>query len=243
MRFIKVLGLAAVAAVAAMAFVGAGSASAQDEIVLCKVLVEKGKLCPKGELLPAETLLLALAKDPILKNSISTVLCEDSVVTAKSKAQIGNPLGILITQLSFGALPTPSLGNGCTTCIGGIHTDTEAGKHYEASIHVKEVDHFFFLSNGSATLLNCFGLGINCSYGSETIEALIDHGGTHEINKKVVPVFGVILIKSTLERKAGSSGFCPATGTWEANYAIYQCHPPNEPTVNVNCWLALDTKV
>ncbi len=245
MTFIKVAGLAAIAALTAMAFVGVSSASAQDEIVLCKKLVEVGKLCGKENLLKKGTLVLALAIDPILKNSLATILCADSIVTAESKADIGNPLGFLITQLSFGELPTPKLGNGCTTCKE-VHTNTEAGGYYESSVHVKETDHFFFLSEGEATLLNCFGLGINCTYGSKTIESLIDHGGTHEIikegKKEVVSAYGIILIKSTLERKAGSSGFCPATGTWEANYAIYQCHPPGEPTVNIECWLALDVK-
>jgi hypothetical protein len=47
MRLIKMFGLAALAAVAAMAFVGATPASATFDTQLCKV--NEGLLCPAGQ--------------------------------------------------------------------------------------------------------------------------------------------------------------------------------------------------
>ena len=99
MRFIKVIGLAAIAAVAAMAFIGASSASAADNVVLCKKLILTLELCGAGELLPSGAVLRGLASDPVLKNSIATVLCEDATFEAKTTAEKGATLPIEITSL------------------------------------------------------------------------------------------------------------------------------------------------
>lgn len=236
MKFTRIIGLVALAAVAAAAFIGASSASAS--VVLCKKLVTGSEKCPAGELLPKGTRILALAKNPELEaEGVSPVVCEDSEVTAETTAESGEPLGISITKLDFGKLPTPKLGEGCSTCTSGVHT----APPYAANISMTAGTTDFQLnSKGSAELLNCFGLGINCAYGEENITALIDPDqGKHA--KAVRPEekgLAEILIKAGLKLTSGSF-FCPGKGNWKANYVVYALEPAGGGTKFAG-YIALD---
>ncbi len=209
LRAIIALALLAVPAL------GVSSAAAEDEIVFCKQLIEKGSLCPAGKLWPAGTVILGLAKEPVLKNSIATIKCEDSVLRATIGTTPANPLPVSITELSSGKLPTPELGAGCTTCTSGLHVNNLP---LGGQVEVESLDDFFFRFGATFTSLNCFGLGINCTYGSASIRTLIEHTGVHPLHEgNNLPA---ILINATVNREAGSSGFCPATQTWEACYVF-----------------------
>ncbi len=251
MRFTKVLGLAAVAAVAAMAFIGTSSALATDSIVLCKELITDLSLCKAGELAPSGTVLLALATNPKLTGGFSEIKCPDSTVTAETTAASGATLPITITSLEFGSLPTPSLGNGCTTCTGGVHTTPP----YTGEIEVETIEDkdktklhdWFFKTSGSAELLNCFGLGITCAYGSSSILSLIDNdAGEHPSAAEKPagsgkhPTYGIILISTSLT-KTGGSGLCPGSGTWTADYYIYALDKSKTDSTKLDAWLALDS--
>jgi hypothetical protein len=232
MRLIKMLGLAMVVAIATMAFIGAGSAAAQDKIVLCKELIEKGKLCPEGKEWPKGSLLLFLAKEPEFKSSATTVKCEDSVIEAKTLALSGSPLSIEISGLVFGKLPTPTLGEGCTGCTKGIH----AVLPINAEIEVTGEDDFWMKTTGLMVKKGC-PLGLTCVYGWEGIKSLIEHKGTHpshEGSNLPSMFFEVTLTRQTTH---GGSSFCPATGTWTARYVAYLVNPPaGEPGLG---WPAL----
>ncbi len=234
MKIVKAAGLTAIAALAAMAFIGVGTASAAHEVALCRDLVN---LCANNRVLPAGTELLALASNPELKaEGVSPVKCEDSVAQFKTTAEMGSPLPLQGTSLEFGKLPAPSLGSGCTTCTGGVHTKTPISANI--SVSGTEEAHVWTLeATGEAVLLNCFGLGIECGYGNTGIKSPIDaDAGTHK-NAVEEKGLATILVNTTLKKTSGGI-FCPSTGTWTANYTVFTCHvPPSEP--NIRCYLAL----
>lgn len=209
MKFLKVLGLAAVAAAVVMALVGAGTASAADTIAICKLLVTPSTaLCPAGEVYPSGAKILASASKPKLLSSLGTVECPESKVVAETTAESGATLPISITTLTFGPAGK------CSMCPTVDTAPPYAGKVEveEKEVEKVKVDDFFLNAKGSATLLNCFGFGITCIYGESEIKSLID--------TDPAVGFATILINSTLTRQIGSSGLCPSTGTWEANYTV-----------------------
>ncbi len=225
------LGTVTVASMMSLFAISANTALA-SELALCKSLVEAGKLCPEGEVWEAGTKILALAENPELKNSLATVKCEDSKAVAETTTTSGEKLGIKLTSLEFGKLPTPKLGEGCAVCTGGIHPTLPI----TGAIEVSGEDDFFLTASGSIQLLNCFGLGITCVYGAENLKALIDpDSGKHKeaLEEKAL---GVVLINTTVSRKEGSNGFCPATGAWTANYTIYTLESGGKA---VQGWLGL----
>ncbi len=95
MKYVKMLGLAAVAAIAAMAFVGAGTASATT---LCKVNTNP---CPEGSRYPVESTVKATSTEAKLTGSL-TVTCESNV-TVLSETNDGASAALLgkITALTW----------------------------------------------------------------------------------------------------------------------------------------------
>jgi hypothetical protein len=225
MKYVKVLSLAAVAAFAAMAFVGAGTASAEEhEIVLCKELAE---LCPEGKLWPKETVLLGLAENPELTGNL-TEKCEDSTVEGETGAEIASPLPFTITSLEFGELPTPSLGEGCEPCTA-VHSLVPLS----GSLEVSGEDEYFLNGSGKALLL-C-PLGINCGFEGNNIKSPISHTGKHKAHEgENLPV---IEIEATLKLYTGSSFFCGNSGIWHANYVVSLAHHGEDTGL---AWPSLD---
>lgn len=239
MRLTKVLGLAVVAAFAAMAFIGVGSASAakKDSVVICDQLVPVGQLCPEGHLWPKGSIILGLAEGGFFKGGSLKVECTDSVVEAKTTAEAGLALPFEIIKLEFGKLPVPTLGESCTGCTGGIHT----APPYSGEIEVEAPeDKFYFKSAGSATLLNCLGLGITCVYGTGAIPVLapISHDGKHPLHEGT-NLAQVKIVEKALTRQAGSSPFCPAEGLWTVSFVIVLVHSPDGKKSGLG-WPALD---
>ena len=230
MKHTKALAIAAIAAMAAMTFVGTSAASA-TQIVICKKLVSGAELCPASEIYPSGTKLLALASNPELKaGGFATVKCQDSTLTAETSVAAAAILPMSITSFEFGVLPTPKLGEGCTTCTGGMHTTVPV-----SATVAHEAGEFYLRASPKATLLTCFGLGINCTYEGKNIKSLIDHGGSHASAPSGV-AYATILNNTTFSRVEPSSGLCPATGTWTANYSVYALESGGE---KVQGWLAL----
>ncbi|HEX5610260.1 MAG TPA: hypothetical protein VFX45_09235 [Solirubrobacterales bacterium] len=84
MRFIKLLGIAAVAAIAAMAFVGAGSASA---MTLCK---ENASFCPEGQRYKKGDVIKFHTNKAVIKTSTMTLTCSADL-QAKLNEETGEP--------------------------------------------------------------------------------------------------------------------------------------------------------
>lgn len=236
MKPLKALGLAAVAAMTAMAFIGTNSAFAEDEVVICKELAQK--LCPEGKLWPQGSVIFALAQNPILKTNNNNIKCEDSILEAKTSATIGSPLSLEILSFDFGKLPTPKLGQGCTGCPSGIHPSIP----FPSEIKVTEKDEFFFNMSGGFSYLKCLLLEMTCSYAGENIESAIEHNGTHP-NDPEAGNLPLILVRAILLRQEGSSVFCPKEFEWQGNYAVYRVYWMNSETFEEGLgWPALDVK-
>jgi hypothetical protein len=228
MTLIKALGLAAVAALAAMAFIGTSSAFAEDEVVLCKKLIEKGLLCPNGSLWPTGSVALALAQGPEFLSSAFNVKCEDSLFEANTGG-IAPKLPFEITRLAFGVLPKPELGAGCTGCKE-IHVAVGPGL-----IEVSEFDDFWLKTGAQFKFLGCAGFGLNCEYVVNEFKALIDHNGKHPLHSgENLPR---IILQVTLTRVG--SGLCPEKMVWDGTYVIYLVHWEKETGLG---WPALDLK-
>jgi len=243
MRFVKAFGLAALAAVAAMAFLGAGTASAQThDIVLCKELVT---LCPAGKLWPAGTLLEALAKEPKLLSSLGTIECEDSYILALATEEVGHlnsgvPEYLLDNVVpEFGVLPTPTLGLGCTGPCGATNQDWIHASFESSRLLVENVDKYFILGAGLALILNC--LGLTCVFRANHVKVPITHTGTHLLhpgNNLPLAHFEVPLTRQTTH--SGSS-LCPATATWHAKYTFTLAKDHISKTEGL-AWPSLDKK-
>jgi hypothetical protein len=204
----------------------------EHELVLCKQLAAKGQVCPPGEYYPSGTKLLALAGSTEFKASpFSAVKCEDSQIEAETTAVMGKTLGLKITKLEFGKLPTPKLGEGCTTCTEGVHTPISIS----GAVEVAGGDDLILNSSGAVELLNCFGLGVTCVYGSEGLKSLIDNDeGKHKLAAEEKGL-AQILVAATLEYIKGSN-FCPEKGTWTATYVVYAVESSGKAAQG---WLAL----
>lgn len=96
MKPIKMLGLAAVAALAAMAFIGSGSASA---VTLCKVNTNP---CPEASRIPVgETIKSSLNGGVAKLTGLLNEECSSSTVDGKTTSNKGTSLLGTITNLTF----------------------------------------------------------------------------------------------------------------------------------------------
>jgi hypothetical protein len=232
MNLTKAFGLAALAVVAAMAFIGTGSAAAQHQVVLCKALET---LCKVGNLWPSGTEILALATNAELKGTLP-IVCEDVAFAAKitSAGGIGSPLTLAITSLAYGVLPTPTLGAGCISapCGAGIQVHVNE-LPFAVLLAVTAVDKYTFNYVGKATML-CSGF--TCGYAADKADiAPITHTGKHPLHAgenlpKIESDF-------TLSRTLGLAFFCGDTTLWAANYVVYLAHSGANTGL---AWPALD---
>src|SRR4051794_1898366 len=115
MKHIRKLGLVVVAAVAAMALVGATSAMAEGTTTLCK---ENKTPCPTTSRYAAGTALEGLATNPTLLGKFfgitGTISCEHSVVAGTLDSAIGTPLTGTISTISFTGNCKDSFGDTCS---------------------------------------------------------------------------------------------------------------------------------
>ena len=212
MRLIKTLSLAAFAALAAMAFVGVSSASAQEhEVVICN---KNEPLCANGQLKPAGASLTLLGKleklDPPPGEEVHAVLlgnvnelCAES--HAKGTITSSIPLHGEITELTF---------KNCTPCS----EVTVLNLPYLVSVlHLIGAGKHLWLAHVTPTIKGPIRVhfkgcpfGVTCEFGSSNI--LLDLENTAE----GLPL--ILTLKPILERTGGSAFFCGNTGEWDANY-------------------------
>lgn len=125
MRLIKLLGLAATAVVAAMAFVGASSAMASGSTALCKV---DELVCQTANLYPADTTVLASLLNPGLTgvgasllgpNLVLETTCFQSHSSGKTLSALASPLTGHLKTLTFSHCFHKS-GVACTVTINTL---------------------------------------------------------------------------------------------------------------------------
>jgi hypothetical protein len=206
MRYVKALGLAAIAAAAIMAFVGASSASAAIDICLgftSNVSALTAAECTAhGGTIHTESkkvLFHAHATKPELKGSLSQV-CDESLTHVTTKGD--GTAGLTIDSLSF-------TGN-CKPC-----TEVETFAPYSGTL-IMEGENYFLKSTGSAKLKNCFG--VSCKFANpagKEITLKLTLGTNHMFNVFKAEAEELVLVE-------GNSFICGSKGTWTANYEVLE---------------------
>jgi hypothetical protein len=205
MKYLKMLGLAAIAALALAAF-GASSASAT---VLCST---KTSPCT-GTKYGAGTTLHAVQKSgtkPTLTTSITTVTCDESTIHghvtnggSSSTTVTGEITKILFTK--------------CQTSSGTACTVTETTGPWHAELHYGGT-----VGNGTLTVKKAAGEDpgatvvcgslINCKFTTSLATLNVTGGGPAIVAAKNISL-------------ARSGGICPETATWNAEYEVKQPNP------------------
>lgn len=195
MKYLKMLVLTAVAALAAMAIVGATSASA---VVLCK---ENKTPCPEAAQYPSGTKIsakLVAGTKAVLKGSL-TVECSVSTVSGETTAKSGSPLPGKITGLTFST---------CTTCP----TVTAESLPYTVSGNATGGGNgTMTVSNPKVKLAGCFGFA-NCTASAASVTLDLVGGSPGRV-------------KAVNEPLTISGFGCGTSGTWNAEYEITAPNP------------------
>jgi hypothetical protein len=196
MKYLKMIGLTAVAAVVAMAFVGASSASAT---ALCAT---NALPCPSP--LPSGTAIKAELKEPneaVLTSGFAVVKCKTSVIEGKTTSAGGAGVAVL------GTISSVTWSN-CTCNLGGTVVATAEGLPWST-----EVNWTTGTMNGVMSTSNPKGSftcgGEKCIYSTTTANTTV-LGGSPAVVDAEVP----------LTRATGSGLLCSASATWAAKYTV-----------------------
>jgi hypothetical protein len=194
MKYLKILGLAAFAATALMAFVGAGTATA--ETTLCKTTTEP---CPSTGNYPAGTVIKGTSTNSKWVTAFMTESCSNSSFEGKLE-QATTPKG-KITSFTWSGCTFPAT----TRTLGElqVHHDPtpETGKH-----------------NGTVTILGTV-VKIESSFGTCYYFGEVKEGLTLKAGGSPVLVANA-KVKLVNNATHPSSSFCSAEGTWTADYSI-----------------------
>ena len=180
-------GLVAVAAVAAMAFVGATSASAETDTQLCNA--HTGLTCSSK----ATSVHSVLKEGTVgkLLSSLVDVLCLTVLVESAGDdvGDLGNPQRLDASAMSFKGCGTTSAHNNCTVTVEELPDNTLL----KLGLDVGSLE----ASSGRTRLQGC-GLGLNCLYDTEG--TLFSVGAQH------------LTADETPTTELGGKFFCPDNG-------------------------------
>lgn len=204
MKYLKMLGLAAIAAMAMAAIVGASTASAA---VLCKTAPNKSGVCEGGKYASGTTF-EATSSNPVLtvvgSAFVSTVTCKHSVVKLKNTAESGSP-GVPgeVTDVTFTNDCTTNGGASCTvsTTSGYSGTLTPTNDQGSGTLHV---------TGAAETEVVCLGF-LECKYKLTSSGASLSFTGG---NPGTVQASEVPLTIS--EARFG----CGTGAKWDAHYKL-----------------------
>jgi hypothetical protein len=205
MRLTKMLGLAMVAAIAAMALIGVSSASATTESTsLCK---KKELVCPVASQYPSGTIIkagLVPGTEAVLTGTLE-VKCKVATVEMETLAGLGTPT--LLGDI-FGVT--------FSSCSGCSKTEALVSKAAPWLAHLKNLGGL----KGSLTvlkpvvhLLECTVFKLKCTATAE--EVVLD------VDTSVEPG----IVNAINEPLKLSGGLCGTTGTWNAKYEITSPKP------------------
>lgn len=215
MRLVKLLGLAGATALAAMAFVGAGTASADSACLVDPPGGAHGQ-CPAGAVWNGP--IIGLSQEAIFEVHNTVTTCKSEFL-ADYNGNLGPHFGVLylILTLKF------------QECLGPCEKAFAENLPYlllvlmSPNLHAI-VKHDF---NGppSVLLQNCFILGIplNCLYNLPQ-NSLFDY--LLELNGQLFPLSGALSANLPLTW-AGDDPLCPIGANFKATYLIYKDHPNN----------------
>lgn len=190
MRFIKMLGIAAMLAFALTAFVGANAASANVvKTVLCKT---NEKLCSSANLWGEEVTIKAESTKAVLLGSLA-VTCKSNVTVLAEKSDSDRILG-KITSLTW---------TNCSGCSNVETTTLPSGSLFPTTSGNGSLK---TTSKTVVLLKGCTFFNIECTATAETAELAFTGGtigGTANSSASEVPV-GL------------SGGLCGSSGKWDA---------------------------
>jgi hypothetical protein len=207
MKYVKMLGLAAVAAAALMAFVGATSASAT---VLCKTNPTAGAgettgtVCPSGQAYGTKEPSTGVAIHAVntgtvkLDTSFKTIECTGSTLGGETNAEEGSPLTGPEGTLTF-------TGCNCTVTVlkaGTVSIEWISGTHNGT-----------VTSSGNETTTSCktiFGT-VHCIYVTSGTHVGTLTGG----NPATLSASATIPVDAE-----HSNGLCPQESKWTASYEV-----------------------
>ena len=200
MKYVKMLGLAVMAAAALMAFVGASSASAT---VLCKT-TPTAHTCPEGWAYGKGTVVHAvLVKETkaVLSAGI-TDECEESTVqgTTANEGSASETVKGAIEVLTFAK---------CTCAVTEITANGSLEIHFETTTAGAPAGTL----TGSGTKSRVVCGGIECKYGTEATDI-----GT--LDEPASGTSHAILTAEASLIKEGGSFLCPGTAKWTAQYTV-----------------------
>lgn len=208
MRLIKMLVLAGVTALAAMAFVGASTASADSAC-----LVDPGPqgLCPAGAVWNGP--IIGLSQEAVFKVHNTETKCKSEFL-ADYNGNLGPHVGVLylILTLNF------------TQCVGACQNAFAERLPYLLLPLMSPNQHALlkpdFNGPPSVLLQNCLILGLllNCLYKLPQ-PSLLNY--QLELNSKFFPLVGAFQANLPLTW-AGDDMLCPGAGNFEATYLIYE---------------------
>jgi len=216
LRLLKILGPALIAAIAAMAFVGASSASAAHTIGFC---LANEALCSKANGIEGKVTVLAHSPKAVLKNNGFFSTPEECLSTTTVEAEsMKSPMPGSVTALAF------------TSCSGPCSKAESKGLPWTGEVTMESLeggDYKQTTKEGKALLSGCT-FGAQCEYG-------VPAGGSVSLLGEGMTVKAVNV---KLQYKGGSGEFvCGSEGTWNAEYLITACHAAG--TTHEPCYLSL----
>jgi len=212
MKYIKMLGLAAVALVALMAFVGASSASAT---VFCKtepnLTGTKGETCPKGWAYPAGTKNHEVNVGKVtLSTSFKTIECEESTI----KGEIENEGSA--TETPKGPVSQLTFTKNCNCTVTVIKKGTQEFHWVPDTFNVR------IISDGAETTVLCstiFGT-VHCIYVTEHEDIGEITGGETAKEKPAA----LVHINATTPRSP-TQAICDEEAHWTGTYEVKEPQP------------------
>jgi hypothetical protein len=196
-RLIKMFGLAALAAVAAMAFVGASSAMANEETALCDE--HTSLTCGAGHVVTGH--IEAKATHALLKTSFGNVLCTGSHLLANALG-LAKPQVSHVELFSFTGCKELTFNTGCTV------TTVKLGLLLllKTALNLGTLE-----SHDNEVLVSCTSIGLHCIYGGLPV--------VHAEGTTATTMLPKITATEAVLTSTGG-GFCPASSKWTATYSI-----------------------
>jgi hypothetical protein len=194
MRYLKMLGLVAVAIAALMAILGAASASAT---VLCSTTADP---CPAGQKWPAGTTL------DLSVPAGGSILQTDTA---------GNTLGTCAESTVKWKIINPG---SATETVTGVDEETTWGKCTVAVNTIKlantEIHKIAGTSNGTVTADGVTEITINTALFGSCVYAVANGASLGDITEGNPAIFHLNAVTKRL------SGFCPETDKWTGTYVV-----------------------
>ena len=206
MKYVKMLGLAAVVAAALMAFVGASSASAT---VLCKTTPTAGT-CPPGQAYEAGTEIHAVNVGTVkLDTTFKNVECSGSTVKGVTSNE-GGPTETVTGPEASAALTF----TGCNCTVNVLKPGT-------LEIHLIEgTNNGTLTSNGAEVTVSCstlFGT-VHCIY-----ETTNDSIG--DLTASATSTSAAIFHSTAVINRKPTAAICSEESTWTATYEVTSPKP------------------